>query len=84
MLRTHGVTLAPGAGQGPAERLADAMVRAVAYQLPTAAPELARAARDPAAGITLTFTFTFPSKGAIARATPDNPTMSISAGTVHV
>jgi hypothetical protein len=80
MLGRHGITLAPQASQQLAQRLADGMLHAVSQQLPAAAPTLARAAKDPAAGATLTFGFTFPGKDAIASGQPGRPTLTIRPG----
>jgi hypothetical protein len=52
----------------------------VAAQLPEAAPTLATAAKDPAAGATLSFSFPFADKDALARGEPGEPTMQIQAG----
>jgi hypothetical protein len=83
MLTKHGIPLTPGAGPPLAGRLADAMLRAVSQQLPSAAATLTRAAKDPAAGVTLTFGFTFPDKDTIATAGPETPTLKIRAGSHH-
>ena len=81
MLARHGVTVATGTGQWLAEQLADAMLRAVTQQLPAAAPALAQAARDPAPGATLTFTFAFADRAAMAAGTPTgDPTVTIRPG----
>ena len=80
MLGRRGVPLGPEAARAVAQRLADAMLHAVSRQLPTAAATLARAARDPAPGATLTFGFTFPDKAAIAAAAPGSPTLTIRPG----
>jgi hypothetical protein len=63
-----------------ATHLAEAMVATVAKQLPTAAATLAQAARNPASGVTLTFSFTFADREALATGTPDAPTMTVRAG----
>jgi hypothetical protein len=80
MLGRRGVALAPGAGRRLADRLSDAMVRAVSQQLPAAGPTFAQAAKDPAPGVTLTFGFTFPDKAALGTATPSGPTLTIRPG----
>lgn len=80
MLGRHGVTPASGALPRQAQRLADAMLRAVSGQLPAAAATLARAARDPADGATLTFGFTFGDKAAIATAPPGEASLTIQPG----
>ena len=81
LLAKHGIAATPGAGQRLAERLADGMLRAVSQQLPAAAPALAQAARDPAPGATLTFTFAFADRAAMAAGTPaGDPTVTIRPG----
>lgn len=80
MLGKRDVTVAPETGRQLAQRLADAMLHAVSQQLPAAAPTLARAAKDPAVGATLSFAFTFPEKAAIATAEPAGPTLTIRPG----
>jgi hypothetical protein len=81
MLARHGVAAGAGAGQRLAERLADAMLRAVAEHLQAAAPALAQAARDPAPGATLSFTFAFADRAAMAAGTPTgDPTLTIRPG----
>ncbi|WP_406356396.1 hypothetical protein [Streptomyces sp. NBC_00658] len=83
MLGKHHVAVAPGTGIRLAGQLADAMLRAVAQQLPAASATLARAAKDPASGVLLTFGFTFPDKGSLATAPPGDPTLTIRPGTGH-
>jgi hypothetical protein len=79
-LRARGVQLPPDAAQQLAGRLADAALRAVSAQLPAAAATLAQAAKDPAAGVTLTFGFTFTDKDAITAGEPATPTLTIRPG----
>jgi hypothetical protein len=80
MLTRQGIQFAPGAGLKLAGKLADAMVRAVSKQLPDAATTLAQAAKDPEAGITLSFGFTFADKASLATADPKDPTLTIRPG----
>jgi hypothetical protein len=79
-LAKQGITLPEGGGAKLAAALAQAVERVVAAQLPEAAPTLATAAKDPAAGATLSFTFPFADKDALARGEPGEPTMQIRAG----
>lgn len=79
-LGRRGARLAPAAALQLANTVSDGMLRAVAQQLPAAAPALARAAQDPARGLTLTFEFRFASGAAIGTGTPEGPSLSIAAG----
>ena len=76
----RGLTLAEGAGARVADALAEAVGRAVAKQLPAAAAALATAAKDPAPGVTLTFSFTFADRAALERGEVGDPALSIVAG----
>jgi hypothetical protein len=80
LLTKQGITLPEGGGAKLAAALAAAVERVVAAQLPEAAPTLATAAKDPAAGATLSFSFPFADKDALARGEPGEPTMQIQAG----
>ena len=64
-LGKHGITLAEGRSRRLAAELAEAVVRAVAKHLPAAAAALSAAAKDPAAGVTLTFAFAFADRAAL-------------------
>lgn len=66
-----------------AEALAEGMITALAKELPAAGPTLAGAAQDPAAGLTLTFTFPFASRDALAAGTPGTPVLAIRPGLRH-
>jgi hypothetical protein len=80
MLARQGITLPEGGGAKLAAALAQAVERVVAAQLPEAAATLASAAKDPAAGATLSFTFPFADRDALGRGEPGEPTMQIRAG----
>lgn len=80
MLGRQGITLPEGGGAKLAAALAQAVERVVAAQLPEAAATLASAAKDPAAGATLSFTFPFADRDALGRGEPGEPTMQIRAG----
>jgi hypothetical protein len=56
------------------------MVTAVAKQLPAATATLAQAAKDPAPGITLSYTFPFAGRAALTAAEPGAVTLSIRPG----
>jgi hypothetical protein len=80
MLARHGIAVPEGGSARLAAQLAAAVERAVAAKLPEAAANLAAAAKDPAAGITLAFTFPFTDRDALSRGTPGEPTLSIRPG----
>ena len=62
------------------DALFDGFVAALATQLPSLAPTLTTAAKDPAAGLTVTAAFTFASKDAIGTAKAGAPTLSVRPG----
>jgi len=78
--RALGTEVAAERASALATHLAEAIVATVAKQLPTAAATLAQAARDPASGVTLTFTFAFADREALATGTPEAPAMTVQAG----
>jgi hypothetical protein len=80
MLARQGITLPEGGSAKLAAALAQTVERVVAAQLPEAAATLASAAKDPAAGATLSFTFPFADRDALTRGEPGEPTMQIRAG----
>ncbi|GLY43091.1 hypothetical protein Amsp01_091140 [Amycolatopsis sp. NBRC 101858] len=81
LLTKHGITAPAGAGRQLAQRLADGMLRTVSEQLPASAQTLAQAAQDPAPGATLTFTFSFADRAAVAAGTPaGDPAVTIRPG----
>jgi hypothetical protein len=81
-LTKRGITLAEGAPARITNHLAEAILRAVAKQLPDAAAALSTAARDPAPGVTLSFGFTFADRAAMGRGETGDPTLTIRPG-VH-
>jgi hypothetical protein len=66
-----------------AATLAEAMITAVAKAFPGAGTELARAARDPASGLTITFAFPFKDRAALVAGAPGEPTLVIRPGYHH-
>jgi hypothetical protein len=81
LLTKHGITVEAGAAARLAQRLADGVLRVVSDQLPAAAATLAKAAQDPAPGATLTFTFGFADRAALAAGTPaSDPAVAIRPG----
>lgn len=80
LLTKQQITLPEGGSAKLAAALAEAVERVVAAQLPEAAPTLASAAKDPAAGVTMSFTFPFGDRDALTRGEPGEPTMAIRAG----
>ncbi|MGY4648559.1 hypothetical protein [Mycobacterium sp. URHB0021] len=66
-----------------AEKVAEAMLTAIAKELPAAGATLASAAKDPATGITLTFAFPYPDRAALLGGAPGGPTLTIHPGYRH-
>jgi len=79
-LGKHGITLAEGRGRVLAAELAEAAARAAAHHLPASADALGAAARDPKAGLTMTFAFGFANREAIRHGPVGGPTLSIHSG----
>ena len=75
-----GPSVTPARGQALANHMAEAMIATFAKELPQSAAALTTAVRDPARGITLTYAFAFPNKGAIASGEPAAPQLSIRPG----
>lgn len=80
MLRRHGVTRDAASLQSLSDQLFDGLVIGVGAQIQALGPSLAAAAKDPAAGLTITASFQFESKDAIGKAKPPAPTISVRAG----
>ncbi|MEV4049900.1 hypothetical protein AB0J55_01830 [Amycolatopsis sp. NPDC049688] len=81
LMTKHGIAVEAGAAARLARRLVDGVLRTVADQLPAAAATLAKAAQDPAPGATLTFTFGFADRAALAAGTPaSDPAVAIRPG----
>ncbi|GAA5165298.1 MULTISPECIES: hypothetical protein [Amycolatopsis] len=81
LMSKHGIAAPAGAAQALAGTLAGGMLRSLAQQLPAAAATLAQAAQDPASGVTLTFTFAFTDRAAVAAGTPaGDPALTVRAG----
>ncbi|MEU0793472.1 hypothetical protein ABZ342_25655 [Amycolatopsis sp. NPDC005961] len=81
LMTKHGITVEAGAAAKLAQRLVDGVLRTVSDQLPAAAATLAKAAQDPAPGATLTFTFGFADRAALAAGTPtSDPAVAIRPG----
>jgi hypothetical protein len=79
-LGRYGITLAEGRGRVLAAELAEAVVRAAANRLPASADALRAAARNPSAGLTMTFEFDFANREAIKQGRAGAPTLSIHSG----
>ena len=80
-LGKHGITLAEGRSRMLAAELAEAVARAAAHHLPASADALRTAARDPKAGLTMTFAFAFANREAIKHGRViGTPTLSIHSG----
>jgi hypothetical protein len=69
--------------QALADALAEAMLTSLANELPAAAPALAKAAQDPATGMTLTFAFTVNDRAELLAAKPGTPALTIRPGFHH-
>ena len=69
--------------QAMADALAEAMLTTLANELPAAASALARAAQDPAAGMTLTFSFPFDDRADLLAGKPHTPKLTIRPGFCH-
>lgn len=80
LLTRRGVTVSEATTTTQAGRLADAVAQAFASEIVPAAARLAAAAKDPQAGVTLAFAFTFPSRDGIVAAHPGKPVLSVIAG----
>ena len=79
-LGRYGITLAEGRSRVLAAELAEAVARAAAHHLPASADALRAAARDPKAGLTMTFAFGFANREAIKRGPAGAPALSIHSG----
>jgi hypothetical protein len=85
----HQLQRAPGArpsmeqARAMAAALGERMVAAISAQLSTLGPSLAAAARDPNAGMTITFQFGFADQAALATGRTDAPTITVRPGHHH-
>ncbi|MBM7784421.1 hypothetical protein [Tenggerimyces flavus] len=70
----------PDQRKAMADAVAEAMLAALAKELPQAGATLAQAAKDPASGITITFAVPFADQAALQAATPGTPTVTIRPG----
>ncbi len=80
ILGNRGISRDAAVSSALSEALLDGLVAALATQLSALAPTLTAAARNPAAGLTVTAAFTFASKDAIGTAKADPPTLSVRPG----
>jgi hypothetical protein len=80
-LGRHQITLAEGRSRALAADLAEAVIRAVAEHLPRAAAALGAAAKDPAAGVTMSFAFGFDNIAALKQGKLGAPEVSVHPGT---
>ncbi|MET0419034.1 MAG: hypothetical protein ABW022_23725 [Actinoplanes sp.] len=78
--RTSGAALSADQARSVAAALGERMVAAISAQLRTLGPGLAAAARDPKAGMTLTFEFGFADRTALAAGRADAPTVTVRPG----
>jgi hypothetical protein len=65
------------------DTLVEAALRALSGQLAGASAAVLAAIRDPAQGITLTFTSRFPDRAALLTGKPAEPTMTVRPGFHH-
>jgi hypothetical protein len=79
-LGKHGIILAEGRSRVLADELAEAVVRTAAHRLPASADALRAAARNPKAGLTMTFEFGYANREAIKRGPAGAPSLSIHSG----
>jgi hypothetical protein len=80
MLRRHKLPGDEAAITALTNQLFDGLLGSLANQLPGLAGTLATAAKNPARGLTVTATFTFPSKDAIGKGTVGSPTLTVHPG----
>jgi hypothetical protein len=78
--RSTGSAVAPARSQALAAHLVEAMKSGLAKELPTQAAAMATAAKDQAAGLTLTFVFTFADRQSLASGMPGAPVLTIRPG----
>jgi hypothetical protein len=81
--RAPGAALSTEQARAIAAALGEQMVAAISAQLRTLGPSLAAAARDPKAGMTLTFEFGFADRAALAAGRADAPTITVRPGRHH-
>jgi hypothetical protein len=80
-LRTDGNAGVPAdRAQALSAHIAESILATLAKQLPTSAAALAAAAKDPAAGLTLTFAFPYTDRAAVRAGLPGPAALSIKAG----
>lgn len=80
MFAKRKVTLAEGAVSALANQLFDGLVATVGKQLPSLAPTVSSAAKDPAKGLTITAAYTFASLDAIGKGEPQGPNLEVRPG----
>lgn len=78
--RVPGAAFSPARAQALAGHISEAILAILAKQLPAAAASLREAARDPAAGLTLSFSFVFASRASLTSGMPEPPTLTIRPG----
>jgi hypothetical protein len=80
MLRRRGLSREEVAIAALTSQLFDGLLASIAKQLPGLAGVLGTAAKDPARGLTVTATFSFPSKEAIGKGIANSPTLTVHPG----
>jgi hypothetical protein len=81
--RTPGAAVSMEQARAIAAALGERMVAALSAQLRTLGPSLGAAARDPKAGMTITFEFGFADRAALAAGRADAPTITVRPGRHH-
>jgi hypothetical protein len=81
--RALGAAVPPARGETLANHLVESMLRALSAQLPGSAAAILAAIKDPAPGITMTFTSAFADRQALQSGEPGEPAMTVRAGRHH-
>ena len=81
--RGLGAAVTPARAESLGNHLIESMLRVLAAQLQGSAPAILAAIKDPAPGVTLTFTATFADRAALVGGEPGEPTMTVRAGRHH-
>ncbi|SHN13434.1 hypothetical protein [Cryptosporangium aurantiacum] len=81
--RALGAAVPPARGETLADHLVESALRTLSAQLPGSAAAILAAIRDPAQGITLTFTSTFTDRQALQTGESGESTLTVRAGRHH-
>lgn len=80
VLSRHGLKIDASSASLMADRVFDAVVGAAGTQIRALAPTISSAAKDSASGLTVTATFSYPSKQAVLTGEPSVPTLIVRPG----